>query len=129
MNNFATWIEGKLSGPMTKLSNQRHLLAIRDGVISALPFIIFGSFFLIFATPPLPESWAITQWATEHAEQILIPYRMTMFIMSLYIVFGIGYNLAKSYNLDPLSAAQLSTAAFLLTIAPTMDKNWVSYYQ
>lgn len=42
--------------------------------------------------------------------------------MSLYIVFGIGYNLAKSYNLDPLSAAQLSTAAFLLTIAPTMDK-------
>lgn len=122
MNNFVTWIEGKLSGPMTKLSNQRHLLAIRDGVISALPFIIFGSFFLIFATPPLPESWAITQWATEHAEQILIPYRMTMFIMSLYIVFGIGYNLAKSYNLDPLSAAQLSTAAFLLTIAPTMDK-------
>ncbi|MBN4908989.1 PTS sugar transporter subunit IIC [Staphylococcus sp. EG-SA-13] len=122
MNNFATWIEGKLSGPMTKLSNQRHLLAIRDGVISALPFIIFGSFFLIFATPPLPESWAITQWATEHAEQILIPSRMTMFIMSLYIVFGIGYNLAKSYDLDPLSAAQLSTAAFLLTIAPTMDK-------
>jgi len=47
---------------------------------------------------------------------------MTMFIMSLYIVFGIGYNLAKSYDLDPLSAAQLSTAAFLLTIAPTMDK-------
>ncbi len=42
MNNFATWIEGKLSGPMTKLSNQRHLLAIRDGVISALPFIIFA---------------------------------------------------------------------------------------
>ncbi|MBO3061687.1 PTS sugar transporter subunit IIC [Mammaliicoccus fleurettii] len=122
MNNFATWIEGKLSGPMTKLSNQRHLLAIRDGVISGLPFIIFGSFFLIFATPPLPESWAVTQWATEHAEQILIPYRMTMFIMSLYIVFGIGYNLAKSYDLDPLSAAQLSTAAFLLTIAPTMDK-------
>ena len=31
-----------------------------------------------------------------------------MFIMSLYIAFGIGYNLAKSYKLDALSGAQLS---------------------
>src|SRR5690606_12280243 len=80
-------------------------------------------FFLIIAFPPLPESWAITQWATEHAAQILIPYRMTMFIMSLYVAFGIGYNLAQSYKVDPLSGGQIAVAALLLTIVPqTVDE-------
>ncbi|NBJ71087.1 MULTISPECIES: PTS sugar transporter subunit IIC [Clostridia] len=119
MSKFVDFMENKLSAPMARLSEQRHLLAIRDGVISALPFIIVGSFFLIFAFPPLPQDWAITQWATEHAAEILIPYRMTMFIMSLYIAFGIGYNLAKSYKVDPLSGAQIAVAALLLTLTPT----------
>ncbi|RDI41393.1 PTS sugar transporter subunit IIC [Falsibacillus pallidus] len=118
MQKFVAWLEKNLSGPMARLSEQRHLQAIRDGVISALPFIIVGSFFLIVAFPPLPKDWAITEWAAKNAGQILIPYRLTMFIMSLYIAFGIGYNLAKSYKLDPLSGAQISVAAFLLTIMP-----------
>ncbi len=120
LSKFVDFMENKLSAPMARLSEQRHLLAIRDGVISSLPFIIVGSFFLIFAFPPLPESWAITKWATEHAAEILIPYRMTMFIMSLYIAFGIGYNLAKSYKVDPLSGAQIAVAALLLTITPSV---------
>ena len=45
MNKFVTFLDKNLSGPMARLSEQRHLQAIRDGVISALPFIIVGSFF------------------------------------------------------------------------------------
>ncbi|MYL57617.1 PTS sugar transporter subunit IIC [Virgibacillus halodenitrificans] len=120
MSKFVNFLENNLSAPMARLSEQRHLLAVRDGVISSLPFIIVGSFFLIFAFPPLPESWAITQWASDHAADILIPYRMTMFIMSLYVAFGIGYNLAKSYKVDPLSGAQIAVAALLLTITPSV---------
>ncbi|WP_054948765.1 PTS sugar transporter subunit IIC [Numidum massiliense] len=122
-NKFVDFLENKLSGPMARLAEQRHLQAIRDGVISALPFIIVGSFFLIFAMPPLPESWGYTQWATAHQTEILIPFRMTMFIMSLYIAFGVGYNLAKSYKLDPLSGAQLAVASLLLTIVPHFIKD------
>lgn len=123
MGKFTEFLDQKVSTPLARLAEQRHLLAIRDGVVSALPFIIVGSFFLIIAFPPLPESWAITQWATEHAAQILIPYRMTMFIMSLYVAFGIGYNLAQSYKVDPLSGGQIAVAALLLTIMPqTVDE-------
>lgn len=123
MGKFTEFLDQKVSTPLARLAEQRHLLAIRDGVVSALPFIIVGSFFLIIAFPPLPESWAITQWATEHAAQILIPYRMTMFIMSLYVAFGIGYNLAQSYKVDPLSGGQIAVAALLLTIVPqTVDE-------
>ena len=39
-------IEGRLAGPLEKLSNQRHLRAIRDGIIATLPLIIV-SFLII----------------------------------------------------------------------------------
>ncbi|PFH86940.1 PTS sugar transporter subunit IIC [Bacillus sp. AFS088145] len=120
MNSFINFMENKLSGPMAKISEQKHLRAIRDGVISALPFIIIGSLFLIIAFPPLPEKWAISLWAKKHVFEILIPYRLTMYIMSLYIAYGIGYNLSKNYKMDPLSGAQLSAAAFLLTLTPQL---------
>lgn len=122
MSNFFEKIEEKVALPMSKISEQRHLRALRDGVVSAIPFIIVGSFFLIVAFPPVPENWAIHQWATEHITEILIPYRMTFWIMSLYICFGIGYNLAKSYDLHPLTGGQLSVAAFLLSIMPVQSE-------
>ena len=115
---FTTLLNEKLSGPMAKLANQRHLRAIRDGIVATLPLIIVGSFFLIVANPPLPESWGIYQFLTGHAAQIVLPYRMTMYIMTLYAVFGIGNSLAKSYDLDGLSGGILAEIAYLLTIVP-----------
>ena len=41
-----------------------------------------------------------------------------MYIMTLYAVFGIGYSLAKSYDLDGLSGAIMAELTFLLTIVP-----------
>ena len=122
MNNFFDWLDSHFAQPLSKISEQRHLRAIRDGVVSAIPLIMVVSFFLIIAMPPIPENWGFHIWATQHIQQIMIPYRMTFWIMSLYICFGIGYNLAKSYKLDPLAGAQLSVAAFLLSIMPIIKK-------
>lgn len=115
LDKLTVWIENHLAGPMAKIANQRHLRAVRDGIIATLPLIIVGSFFLIIAFPPLPESWGITQFLTSNAATILLPYRMTMYIMALYATFGIGASLAKSYNLDQVSGGILATIAFLLT--------------
>lgn len=120
MNKFVAFLENNLSTPMAKLSEQKHLRAIRDGVVSALPFIIFGSMFLIIAFPPVAPDSAIGEWAAKHSAEILIPYRLTMFIMTLYITFGIGHSLSQSYKLDTLSGGLLSVAAFLFTIGVEM---------
>ncbi|BBM36929.1 PTS sugar transporter subunit IIC [Pseudoleptotrichia goodfellowii] len=112
----------KLSMQMAKLSEQRHLRAIRDGIIATLPLIIVGSIFLIVAFPPFPADWGISLWAKKNIAQILLPYRMTMFIMALYAVMGIGNSLAKSYKLDGITGAILATSGFLLTIVPSVVK-------
>ncbi|WP_214744963.1 PTS sugar transporter subunit IIC [Exiguobacterium sp. s189] len=116
MEKFVSFLENNLSTPMAKLSEQKHLRAIRDGVVSALPFIIFGSLFLLIAFPPVSADSALGEWAASHIAEILIPYRLTMYIMTLYITFGIGYSLSQSYKLDPLSGGLLALSAFLFTI-------------
>lgn len=72
MDAFIKFLDEKLSAPMAKLANQRHLRAIRDGIIATLPLIIVGSFFLILAAPPLPENWKLYQFLTEHAAKNII---------------------------------------------------------
>ena len=109
----------QLSIKMAKLSEQRHLRAVRDGIVATLPLIIVGSIFLIIAFPPFPAEWGISIWAKANIAKILLPYRMTMFIMALYSVMGIGNSLAKSYKLDGITGAILATSGFLLTIVPT----------
>ena len=37
-----------------KVAEQRHLLAIRDGLVLTMPFLIIGSFFLIISALPIP---------------------------------------------------------------------------
>ena len=113
-------IEGRLAGPLEKLSNQRHLRAIRDGIIATLPLIIVSSLLMViaFSYNQMPESWGIRQVIQDNAVAILLTYRMSMYIMTLYAVFGIGYSLAKSYDLDGLSGAILAELTFLLTIVP-----------
>lgn len=118
MDAFQKFLEDKLGPAMSKFGSNRYLLAVRDGVIAALPLIIVGSFFLIIANPPLPQSWGLYQFLTANAATILLPYRVTMYIMSLYAVFGMGNSLARSYDLDGLSGGVMSVMAFLLTIKP-----------
>ena len=114
MEKFQKWLEEHLAPLMGALGSNRYLLAVRDGVVGALPLIIVGSFFLIAAFPPLPADWPLCQLIKANVGKILLPYRMTMFIMTLYAVFGMGYSLSRSYKLDGLSGAILSVMAFCL---------------
>lgn len=120
-DKIAKFMDEKLSTPMAKLAEQRHLRAIRDGIIATLPLIIVSSMFLVIAFLPnsLPSEWGIAQFIAQYQTQILLPYRVSMYIMTLYAVFGIGYSLAQSYELDGLSGGILAELAFLLTIVPT----------
>lgn len=119
-DRITDFMDKYLSTPMAKLAEQRHLRAVRDGIISTLPLIIVSSMLMVvaFSHEWLPQSWAMTAWIKANAGTILLPYRVSMYIMTLYAVFGFGYSLAKSYKLDGLSGGILATLAFLLTIIP-----------
>ncbi len=51
-NLIFRFVENYVSPIAGRISSQRHVMAIRDGFISAMPFMIVGSFLLVFAYPP-----------------------------------------------------------------------------
>lgn len=114
----------------SKLGNQRHLAAIRDGMVVGIPLSILGGLCLIISTPPFkPETlpnWGFVSdmlmgwynWAQANKVMLQLPYQMTMALMGLFLAFAIAYHLAKSYNMDRLNASVVSTAVFLVVSAP-----------
>ncbi|EKK3975451.1 PTS transporter subunit EIIC [Cronobacter sakazakii] len=110
-----------------RIGTQRHIIAIRDGFICAMPFLIIGSIMLIIANPPFDEATTSAfgrlwlGFAKAHWNTITMPFFMTMGLMSVFVSVGTAYSLAKSYQLDGLTAGLLSLTAFLLVAAPQAD--------
>ncbi|WP_423190514.1 PTS sugar transporter subunit IIC [Alkalibacterium sp. f15] len=115
MEKFLMWLEEKFMPPMARLAEQRHLKAVRDGVISTLPLIIVGSFFIIIAQPPVEF---LQELVNPYIGEILIPFRVTVGMLSVYAAYGMGYSLARSYKLDGLSGGVLSLVTFLMMNIP-----------
>lgn len=124
---FFDFIEQKIAPLAGQIGSQRHVSAIRDGFIGAMPFMIVGSFLLVFAFPPFAADTTFTfgQWwmglSKAYFNELMTPFNMSMGIMSCYISSGIAYNLAQTYKLDPFPAAMLSLMTFLLVAAPMVD--------
>ena len=99
-----------------KLSEQKYLQAIRDGLILSIPFVIGGSIFLILGNLPIPgyadfmsgifgEKWNI---------KLSYPITVTFDLVGLIASVGVAYNLAKSNKVEPLIAGMISLVSFLL---------------
>ncbi|GGB59154.1 PTS cellobiose transporter subunit IIC [Virgibacillus dakarensis] len=120
MNRFSTLMERYFMPVAGKMAEQRHLKAIRDGIIATMPLLIIGSIFLIIAYPPI-KSWA--EFMKPYAATLTIPVDATFGLIGLIAVFSIAYNLAGSYKMDALSAGVLSVAAFFVATPHTENGN------
>lgn len=97
-----------------RISSQRHMQAIRTGIVGTLPFTIVGSFFTILNNIPYQPYMDFIQ---PYLSVMDIPFRFTVGMLALYATFGIASSLAESYKLDHTSVAMLAVLAFLVTSA------------
>ncbi|MBO1580200.1 PTS cellobiose transporter subunit IIC [Bacillus sp. XF8] len=99
-----------------RIAQQRHLQAIRDGIILTMPFLIIGSFFLIISALPIPgyNDFMEGLFGGNWQKALGYPVSATFNIMSLIATFGIAYRLGEQYKVDALAAGALSLVSFLL---------------
>ncbi|EKY1943308.1 PTS sugar transporter subunit IIC [Cronobacter turicensis] len=120
-------IENKITPLAGAMGSQRHVVAIRDGFLAALPFMIIGSFLLVFIFPPFSPDTQIgfcRAWldiSLKYREQVMLPFNLSMGVMTFFISVGIGASLGKHYQLDPIMTGLLAFMAFLLVAAPYKD--------
>lgn len=112
MDKFLEWIQDKLIPPLTKVGQQRHLLAVRNGLTITLPAIICGSIFLIIGNIPI-DAW--TNLLKPYQSMIDAAVNVSIGIISLLAVIGISNELAGSYKMDPVSSSGLAVMAYIIT--------------
>ncbi|MGF1776980.1 PTS sugar transporter subunit IIC [Vibrio nomapromontoriensis] len=120
-------IEQKVTPVAGKIGQQKYVTSIRDGFIAALPFMIVGSFMLVFIFPPFSpdttfgfaQAWL--SFSDTYREHLILPFNLSMGIMTVFISVGIGSSLARHHNLDPVTTGLLALMAFLLVAAPVQD--------
>jgi PTS system cellobiose-specific IIC component len=97
------------------IGQQKHLQAIRNGLISILPLTIVGSFFTILLNIPIN---GYSEMIAPYLPALDVPFRFTVGLMSLYAAFTIGAFLGSSYKLDKTTSGILSMLATLLMVVP-----------
>lgn len=120
MSQFSSVLEQKLIPLMNKVSNQRHLSAVRDGLIATIPLTVIGAIFLLIPFLPWPQSYVNFMGNNpELVGKLLVPFNMSLGLLSIYVSAGVGMRLAKSYDMDGLSGAVISLLTFFTTMGFT----------
>lgn len=116
MNKLTQFLEEKVMPVAGRIAAQRHLQALRDGLIATMPLMIIGSLFLILGFIPIDgySDFMASVFGDEWLGKLLYPVGATFDIMALVAAFAIAYRLAEKYGVDPLSAGVISLVAFLL---------------
>lgn len=117
MSKLMVTIETKLMPFMGKISNQKHLSAVRDGLIATIPITVIGSIFILLAFLPWPNAYV--DFLANNPNlfgKLMIPFNMSVGLLSLYSSFGIGSRLAQAYKLDGLTGGVSALFTFLISL-------------
>ncbi len=131
MEKFQAFMEKYLVPVGMKISEQRHLSAIRDGMTVLIPLTIVGGFACLLAVPPVPAGMEATNifysfllawqsWAAANSAILMIPYQLTIGVISIYVVCGVAYRFAKNYGMDGINN-MLSALLVYLCVSGAVD--------
>jgi PTS system cellobiose-specific IIC component len=97
--------------PLTALSENTYLTAIRSGMVSLVPLTIVGGFFLIVCYFPL-GGW--NQVVAPYLPVLQVPVTATFGLLSVFLCFAVAYHLGDLLKQEPLVCAGLATVVFLM---------------
>lgn len=122
MKGFMKWMEEKFVPVAGKIGSQRHLASIRDGFVGIMPIVLAGSFAVLLNN-------TLGAWIPGLGN-ILGPINGnvwwgTLGMLGLLVTFSVAFNLAKSYDVDGLSAGLVAVASFIVTLPQAHgDAGW-----
>lgn len=110
MNKFLDSISDKLLPVANKLASNRYLSILRDAFMLAFPLTMFGSIVVVICNLPFlnDEMKALLNELLDSGQSA------TMSIMTVFVTFGIGYYLSKSYDVEGIFGGAISFASFLI---------------
>ena len=122
MDKLQRWLQKWLMPVAEMLERQRHLQAVKDGIVGIVPVIIIGSFCLVPTGIGNMLGGGVLQWVNAHNSVITLPTYFTTNIMSLYAALFIANSLAKSYDIKNV------LVHLILSVTISEEGGWVVSY-
>ncbi|MFD1900765.1 PTS sugar transporter subunit IIC [Enterococcus termitis] len=109
----------------TVIANNRYLLSLRDGFMMAFPATMFASIMIIIQN--LPTTFGFAKFLPEAFNTFLNDFfgpvgNATMSISAVFIVYGIGYQLAGHYKQPQIFAGAISLSSFIMLLPFGQDE-------
>ncbi|WWU65838.1 PTS cellobiose transporter subunit IIC [Clostridium baratii] len=114
MNGFNKMIEEKFLPIAGKLASSKILSVLRDAFMLSFPLTIVGSLAVVIMNLPYLDKLIGADGVSTINNIFGILPSATMSIATVFVVIGIGYYFAKSYDVDAIFAAGIAVAAFLV---------------
>ncbi|MBT4275230.1 MAG: PTS sugar transporter subunit IIC [Verrucomicrobia bacterium] len=111
MRTLTQFLDRHLVPPLTALSNNPYLSAIRAGMVAIVPLTIIGGLFLVISEMPWP-AWQ--SWVTPYKGLLEVPVAATFGLLAVFVCFAIAYDLAKHLKLEAHVSASMATLIFLM---------------
>lgn len=116
---FVDKLAEKMVPAATIIANNRYLLSLRDGFMMAFPATMFASIMIIIQN--LPTTFGFAKYLPDGVNTFLNDFfgpvgNATMSISAVFIVFGIGYQLAGHYKQPQLFAGAISLSSFIMLL-------------
>ncbi|MFL0498390.1 PTS cellobiose transporter subunit IIC [Priestia megaterium] len=97
-----------------RLNNNRYLSVLRDAFMLAFPLTIFGSIAVVLMNLPFLDKIMSESSLNAFRSAFSIAPQATMGIMTIFVVFGIGYYLSKSYGVEAVFGGAIALTSFLI---------------
>ena len=103
-----------------KFSNQRHMDAVKNGVLASLPVTLAGSVFLIIRYFPIPGWAGVLEsiLGPNYGAILSYPVAATFDMVGIIVLLSIAYNLAKSYKVEPFMGSIIALSGYF-TLTPS----------
>jgi PTS system cellobiose-specific IIC component len=97
--------------PLTALSENTYLSAIRAGMVSIVPLTIIGGLFIILAYLPV-AGW--NRVVEPYLKLLEVPVTATFGMLSVFACFAVAYDLGKRLKQEAVVSAMVATTVFLM---------------
>lgn len=129
MDKLQKWLQKWLMPIAEVLERQKHLQAVKDGIVGIVPIIIIGSFCLVPTGIGNMLGGGISEWVNAHNSVLTLPTYFTTNIMSVYAALFIANSLAKSYSIKNVLVGPSAVVVHLiLSVTISEEGNWVVSY-
>lgn len=120
--NFENTLQKYLKPIAVKLENQKHLQAIKDGMMAAIPILIVGSFCLIpVAIGSLLPAGGIKDFILANQEYFKYPAAFTTDIISIFMAYSMADCLARSYGMKTKANGIIAIAVQFILCTTKVD--------